>query len=160
MGACCTYGGGLGAGPHRGDDGHELLAWGVGMVQSPGLILEGPEEGPGAPGAAAGQTGWLRPDTGGIPAGYMYICMCLPLTGCHPISRRVEQDKAAFGCSNGQDNVACTLNFIVPTHWERKQTHTRNKGPMPFARAHLTCDLTNSSLQQIMKFLTHRFSNP
>lgn len=40
-----------------------------------------------------GQTGWLRPDSGGILAVSMYICMYFPLTCSHAISQRMEQDK-------------------------------------------------------------------
>lgn len=110
------YGAGLGASPHRGDHGHELGPCGVGVVQGPGWILEGPEEGPGPPGAATGQTGWLRPDTGGIPAVCMYICMYFPLTGCHLISRKVEQKNTPLGCSDSQDDIPCMLNFILSAH--------------------------------------------
>lgn len=132
LGPGSTYGAGLGACPHRGEHGHKLGACGVGVVQSPGWILEGPEEGPGAPGAATRQTGCLRPDTGGIPAVYMYICMYFPLTGCHLISRKVEQKNIPFGCSDSQDYIACMLTlFYQLIRKASKQTcQTRTQCPL------------------------------
>lgn len=111
LGPGSTYGAGLGASPHRGEHGHKLGACGVGVVQSPGWILEGPEEGPGTPGAATGQTAWLRPDTGGIPAVSMYICLYFP-----PDQPEGRTEKHPFRVLRFTGRYHLHVNFILSAH--------------------------------------------